>query len=136
MALTKNGSKFTKSNQVSKRRFILGSSECYFEPSQAYNADMVPEKLKGMLLNECKSEDAWTTITETEGEGKSLNVRFYEKHVDADGNVTEDVQHVGLITSSDWNMTLTQEHIAQVQKHITDSAIIERKAAKSVLDMF
>ena len=137
MALTKNKSKFTKSNQVSKKRFILGSSECYAEMSQAYNDDMTADKLKSMILNNSKDPDtAWTVLSETEGEGKSLKLTYFRKHDDGSGNVTEEVQHVALITSSDWSMTLTSEHIPEILKHVENEQIVQRTDAKSVLDMF
>ena len=136
MALTKNTSKFTKSGQVQKKRFILGSSECYAEMSQAYNDDMTPAVLKNMILNVSKDENAWTVLSETEGEGKSLKLTYFRKHTDDNGGVTEEVQHVALITSSDWNMTLTSDHIDEIKNHVTNEQIVERTGAKSVMDMF
>ena len=136
MALTKNTSKFTKSAQVQKKRFILGQSECYAEMSQAYNDDMTPVVLKNMILNVSKDENAWTVLGETEGEGKSLKLTYFRKHTDESGNVTEEVQHVALITSSDWNMTLTADHIDQIKEHVTNEQIVERTGAKSVMSMF
>ena len=136
MALTKNTSKFTKSNQVQKKRFILGASECYAEMSQAYNDDMTAAKLKAMILNESKDESIRTVLGETEGEGKSLKLTFYRTHTDDSGAVTEEVQHVALITSSDWNMSLTSDHIDQIKEHVTNEQIVQRTDAKSVLEMF
>ncbi len=137
MALTKNTSKFTKSNQVTKKRFILGQSECYAEMSQAYNDDMTADKLKNMILNNGKDPDtAWTVLSETEGEGKSLKLTYFRKHTAEDGQVTEEVQHIALITSSDWNMTLTSAHIDEIKNHVTNEQIVQRTDAKSVLDMF
>jgi hypothetical protein len=136
MSLTKNSSKFSKSKQVDKRRFILGSSACYFEPAQAFNTDMTAEKLAKVILGECKDASASTTITETEGEGKSLNVRFIRDHTDENGAVTQEVQHVGLITASDWSMTLTEDHIDEIKNHVATEQIVERTNTKSVMDMF
>lgn len=136
MALTKNASKFTKSAQVQKKRFILGQSECYAEMSQAYNDDMTPAVLKNMILNVSKDENAWTVLSETEGEGKSLKLTYFRKHTDDAGQVTEEVQHVALITSSDWNMTLTSDHVDEIKNHVTNEQIVERTGAKSVISMF
>ena len=136
MALTKNTSKFTKSAQVQKKRFILGSSECYAEMSQAYNDSMTADKLKAMILNQSKDDSVRTVLGETEGEGKSLKLTFYRSHAGENGAVTEEVQHVALITSSDWNMTLTADHIDQIKDHVTNEQIVQRTDAASVLDMY
>ncbi len=136
MALTKNNeNKFTKSNQVSKDKFILGSSECYFEPAQAYNGVLTPEKLAKMLLNQSTVDGVSCVIGETGGEGKSLKLTYFRKHSNGE-TVTEEVQHVGLITASDYKMQLSESHIAEIQNHVRNEQIVKRTDAKSVLDMF
>lgn len=120
--------------RVIKEKYILGTSECYLEPSAGF-ANTPASKFKTMILNEAKADNVECILQETAGNGKGLKLTLTINH-EIDGVMVPEVQHVGLVIASDFSMELDSSHVEQIKQHVRDEPIVKRTAASDVLALF
>lgn len=113
--------KTSNSNQVRipKDRFIIGSSETYFESAQYLTGKLSAEKVKSLFSNE------HTTVEETEG--KSLKVMF---------RTGTEVKFIGFVTAGDASLELDSDDVAVVMNHATTEDIVKAIDPDSLVAMF
>jgi len=133
MSLVKNTTRNRTNKAVAKDKYILGTSECYFEPAVSFQDALTPESLKKLMLNQSSNPEASTVLQESNG--KSLKLTLTINH-SIGGAVVPEVQHVGLVTASDFSLELDDSHVEAVLQHVREEAIVKRTDASSVLEMF
>jgi hypothetical protein len=125
-------------------RFLLGSSNCYFEPASGYTGQLTPAKIKNLLLNTVDVNKAKAAIPSIvaantvlqDCNGKSLKLTLTIQHQDETGTY-EEVQHVGFVTHTDFsNASLDATDVEPILEVVRNEAIIQRTNTASVLSMF
>lgn len=128
MALIANNATKAKAAEA-KDKFILGGSECYFEPANAFNNKLTAAVVEKLLLNTGNNENMSTLLQESNG--KSLKLTLTIDH----GGIKE-VQHLGLVTASDFSMELDAEHCSPILDAVKEGGIIKRTSVDDLLGMF
>ena len=128
MALIANNATKAKAT-VAKDKYILGASECYFEPANAFNDKLNATTVEKLLLNIGGNENVSTLLQESNG--KSLKLTLTINH----GDVKE-VQHLGLVTAADFSMELDNEHCSEILAAVKEGGVIKRTSVDDVLGMF
>jgi len=122
MGMLENKLKDKAAGSVAKQprdRFILGTSECYFEAAAYMTGLLDPAKVKALFVNEASS------VAETEG--KSLKVMF---------NTGNEIKFIGFVTAGDASLELDDEDIATVIQHATTEDITVAIDANKLADLF
>ncbi len=114
-----NNTNPTQAAKAPRDRFIIGSSECYFEAAQYMTGHIDVAKAKALFNNER------TSLKETEG--KSLKVLFRTEN---------EMKFIGFVTAGDASLTLDNEDIATVMKHATTEDITKAITAEELASMF
>ncbi len=106
--------------KIPRDRFILGSSECYFEAAQYLTGKLNPAKVRDLFVNPV------TKVMETEG--KSLKVMFTTP--------SGEIKFTGFVTHGDASVELDSEDAPIILQHATDEEIVCAVNADELVDMF
>ena len=132
MALLNNKMKETTTKSVSKGprdRYMIGTSECFYEPADYIKADLEPtkddprsaiEKITSLFANEKMrlSDDC---------EGRSLKVMV---------NTGIETKFVGFVTAGNGDLSLDKEDIEPIMEHATTENIVKAISASNLVSMF
>lgn len=117
---TKNkSSASTSTSKVIRDRFIIGSSECYFEPAAYLTGRLDEAAIKRLFLN------PHSEVHPTEG--KSLKVMFKTKN---------EVKFIGFVTAGDASLDLDETDIVTIVKHAREEEIIRAVDVDELVSMF
>ena len=123
MALMNNKMKETTTKSVSKGprdRYVLGTSECFYEPADYVKELMSVESVTALFKNDKMrlSDDC---------EGRSLKVMF---------NTGIETKFVGFVTAGNADLSLDKEDIEPIMEHATSETIVKAISAKALVSMF
>ena len=123
MALMNNKMKETTTKSVSKGprdRYVLGTSECFYEPADYVKELMSAESVTALFKNDKMrlSDDC---------EGRSLKVMF---------NTGIETKFVGFVTAGNADLSLDKEDIEPIMEHATSETIVKAISAKALVSMF
>lgn len=102
-----------------RERYIIGTSECYFEVAQYLTGKLTPEKVKALFSNEAM------TIEETEG--KSLKVMF---------RTANEVKFIGFVTAGDASIELDAQDVDKIMDHASNEPIVKAISADELVALF
>ena len=119
MLSNRQADKTTGAAKTPRDRFIIGTSECYFEAAQYLTGKLDANKVKALFANPV------TTVEETEG--KSLKVMFH---------TGTEVKFTGFVTAGDASLELDNADVAKIMEHATTEPITKAIAADELVDMF
>jgi len=114
-----NAGNESKAAKAPRDRYILGTSETYFEAAQYLTGKLTADKVKALFANEK------TSVEETEG--KSLKVMF---------RTGTEVKFIGFVTAGDASLELDSEDVAVVMNHATTEDITKAIDPDRLVDMF
>ena len=132
MSLLPNPTVTTTKSKNTKEKIIIGTSEAYIEPAANYEG-LSATKWKALLLGESKQPNVKTVLQESNG--KSLKLTLTITH-NQDGVEVPEVQHVALITASDYSVSLDSSHVEKIKEHARSEPLVKRTPSESVVSMF
>tara|TARA_R110000787_G_scaffold1815_2_gene7715 strand:- start:814 stop:1200 length:387 start_codon:yes stop_codon:yes gene_type:complete len=126
-ALSNKVKKTNSSVKPPRSKFIIGGSECVFEPAASL-VGFTAAKTQNLLSHEM------STIATTEG--YSLKVLFEVEN--GDENVKNEIKFMGFITAVEAKHELDQDSIAGIKEYIEhpDEHIVKAITASELVDMF
>jgi hypothetical protein len=110
----------TTSNKTAtpKHRYIIGESNCYFEPA-TYLGDVPVAKVISLFNNK--------SMELKESQGKSLKVMF---------KTDNEIKFVGFVTAGDASIELSDEDVSVVMQHAQSGNILKAIGADELVAMF
>jgi len=126
-ALSNKVKKTNSSAKITRTKFIIGGSECVFEPAVSL-VGFTAVKAQNLLSH------SNTTIATTEG--YSLKVLFEVENNDED--IKNEIKFMGFITAVEAKHELDEDSIAGIKEYIDhpDEHIIKAITAAELVDMF
>ena len=118
-AQTPSSSNSEKPQRAPRDRFILGDSECYFEPAEYMTGKLNATKVKSLFTNEAMSLE--------ETQGRSLKVHF---------RTDNEVKFVGFVTAGDASIELDSEDVPTVMQHAVNGTIVEAIKVDDLVALF
>lgn len=116
--LGKSNEESATSTRVNRERFILGTSECYFEPAD-YLGTLPDEKVVALFAN--------PNVSLAETQGKSLKVMFKTEN---------ELKFVGFVTAGDASIDLEEDSIEQIFEFAAAGPIVKAINADDLVAMF
>lgn len=126
-ALSNKVKKTNSSFKAPRTKFIIGGSECVFEPAVSL-VGFTAAKVQNLLSH------SMSTIATTEG--NSLKVLFEVEN--NDDNIKNEIKFMGFITAVEAKHELDEDSIAGIKEYIEhpDEHIVKAVTAAELVDMF